>query len=281
MMFGRHRSLAQEVRFALVIGNDQYRTATLATPANDAGLIADAPGAAGFAVTGARNLDQAPLQGSFSGVYWSSRAGRTQCGRGDLSRRFRFAVWRRELFRADRCRYSTRRRRALQAIRISDFTQPLAALPGRVKIIVLDAARKNPFARGGRPLAGGLALVDPRPGLAIAFNVAPGLHRTSRVPTAPMRPRQGDRRRGDTFKEDGITQRPCVPHSAVKRINQTGPGSAASPAEPLDGTDPAPAAARRRSHQAAAATSSSSPPHPGAPVIDRAEFRPMHRQMRR
>jgi uncharacterized caspase-like protein len=62
----------------------------------------------------------------------------------------------------------------LQAIRISDFTQPLAALPGRVKIVVLDAARQNPFARGGRPLAGGLALVDPQPGLAIAFNAAPG-----------------------------------------------------------------------------------------------------------
>jgi len=35
------------------------------TPANDAGLVADALGAAGFAVTGARNLDQAALRGTF------------------------------------------------------------------------------------------------------------------------------------------------------------------------------------------------------------------------
>src|ERR1700687_2742247 len=65
LWLGQHSSLAQEVRFALVIGNDQYRTATLATPANDAGLVADALGAAGFAVTGARNLDQAALRETF------------------------------------------------------------------------------------------------------------------------------------------------------------------------------------------------------------------------
>jgi Caspase domain len=65
LLLGQHSSLAQEVRFALVIGNDQYRAATLATPANDAGLVADALGAAGFAVTGARNLDQAALRETF------------------------------------------------------------------------------------------------------------------------------------------------------------------------------------------------------------------------
>ena len=63
LLLGQHSSLAQEVRFALVIGNDQYRTATLATPANDAGLVADALGAAGS--TGARNLDQAALRETF------------------------------------------------------------------------------------------------------------------------------------------------------------------------------------------------------------------------
>ena len=46
--------------------------------------------------------------------------------------------------------------------------------PGHVKIVILDAARQNPFARGGQPLASGLALVDPAPNMAIAFNAAPG-----------------------------------------------------------------------------------------------------------
>src|SRR5262249_51899483 len=64
-LVGSGGAFAQEARFALVIGNDHYRAATLATPANDAGLVADALGAAGFAVTGARNLDQAALRESF------------------------------------------------------------------------------------------------------------------------------------------------------------------------------------------------------------------------
>ena len=53
------------MRFALVIGNDEYKSAKLATPANDAGLVASALQAAGFTVTGARNLDQATLRELF------------------------------------------------------------------------------------------------------------------------------------------------------------------------------------------------------------------------
>jgi len=56
---------AAEMRFALVVGNDEYKSAKLATPANDAGLVADALTAAGFTVTGVRNLDQATLRESF------------------------------------------------------------------------------------------------------------------------------------------------------------------------------------------------------------------------
>jgi len=62
---GQRTGSAAEVRFALVVGNDEYKDAKLATPANDAGLVADALQAAGFTVTGARNLDQATLRESF------------------------------------------------------------------------------------------------------------------------------------------------------------------------------------------------------------------------
>ncbi len=43
---------AAQMRFALVIGNDEYKSAKLATPANDAGLVADAPTAAGCSQRG-------------------------------------------------------------------------------------------------------------------------------------------------------------------------------------------------------------------------------------
>ena len=39
---------------------------------------------------------------------------------------------------------------------------------------MLDAARANPYAAQGAPLAPGLALVEPEPGVLIAFNAAPG-----------------------------------------------------------------------------------------------------------
>ena len=61
LTLGPRASFAAEQRFALVVGNSQYKTGTLATPANDAGLVADALQAAGFTVTGARDLDQATL----------------------------------------------------------------------------------------------------------------------------------------------------------------------------------------------------------------------------
>jgi uncharacterized caspase-like protein len=65
LALGQHPDHAAEMRFALVIGNDNYKTAKLATPANDASLVADTLQAAGFTVTGARNLDQATLRESF------------------------------------------------------------------------------------------------------------------------------------------------------------------------------------------------------------------------
>src|SRR4029077_4849263 len=62
----------------------------------------------------------------------------------------------------------------IEAIRISDFTRPLAGTPGAVKLVVVDAARQHPFTPTGAPLASGLGLVDPDPGMLIAFNAAPG-----------------------------------------------------------------------------------------------------------
>jgi hypothetical protein len=65
------RQLAQpsaasaEKRIALVIGNAGYQVGALATPANDAGLVAQTLQAAGFDVVGARDLDQDSLRRAF------------------------------------------------------------------------------------------------------------------------------------------------------------------------------------------------------------------------
>jgi uncharacterized caspase-like protein len=54
-----------EPRLALVIGNARYWSAQLATPANDAGLVAQTLQEAGFDVTGAADLGQGPLRQAF------------------------------------------------------------------------------------------------------------------------------------------------------------------------------------------------------------------------
>ena len=174
LTLGQRASHAAEMRFALVIGNDEYKSAKLATTANDAGLVANALTAAGFTVTGARNLDQATLResvreflGQVAAVGPDAVAVIYLAGFGVQFAGENYYV----PVDADLARDVDV---PLQAVRISDFAQPLAVLPARVKIVILDAARQNPFAQGGEPLASGLALVDPAPGMAIAFNAAPG-----------------------------------------------------------------------------------------------------------
>src|ERR1700761_6694207 len=158
---GHATSQAAEQRFALVIGNDEYHAAKLATPANDAGLVADALQSAGFTVTGARNLDQATLRESFREFIGQVSAAGPDAvalvylaGIGLQFNGENYFV----PIDADIQRDVDV---PLQAIRVSDFTQPLAALPGRVKMVGSDAARQIPFWSGDQPLAGGLALVDP------------------------------------------------------------------------------------------------------------------------
>jgi Caspase domain len=164
-----------ETRFALVIGNSDYKTGALATPANDAGLVADALSAAGFTVTGAANLDQPTLRQTLTEfVEQVEAAGPDAVALVYLSG-YGLQFNGDNYFVPVDADIQNPVDVPLQAIRISDFLQPLAALPARVKIVILDGARENPFARaGGQPLASGLALFDPIPGVALAFNAAPG-----------------------------------------------------------------------------------------------------------
>jgi uncharacterized caspase-like protein len=146
-----------ERRIALVIGNANYQAGALPTPANDAGLIAQTLQAAGFDVTGARDLDQDSLRRAF--IYLGGYGLQLE---GDNF----FAPIDAKIVRDTNV--------TAEAIRLSDYTKPLAALRLRATMVVLDIARANPFARTGTPLTGGLALVEPEQGMLIAFNAAPG-----------------------------------------------------------------------------------------------------------
>jgi uncharacterized caspase-like protein len=171
---GSAQQAAQNPRIALVIGNATYRDVALATTANDAGLIAQTLQAAGFDVVGARDLDGQSLRTAFRDFLDKASAA------GPDMQAFVYLAGRGVQYDGDNyfvpvdAQINRDADVPIDALRISDFAHALAQTPGRARIIVLDAARANPYASQGPPLAPGLALVDPEPGELIAFNAAPG-----------------------------------------------------------------------------------------------------------
>src|SRR5262249_54711714 len=163
-----------EKRIALVIGNAAYQTGTVPTAANDAGLIAQTLQAAGFDVIGARDLDQDSLRrtlrdflqkATISGpntVAFLYLGGHALQLEGD------------NFFIPVDAKIGRDSDVPAEAVRVSDYIRPLGALDLKASVIVLDAARKNPFSIAGAPLAGGLALIEPGPRMPLASNAAPG-----------------------------------------------------------------------------------------------------------
>jgi uncharacterized caspase-like protein len=163
-----------ENRIALVIGNAGYQVGTLNTPANDAGLIAQTLEAAGFDVVGARDLDQDALRRAWRDFLDKAQASGPNTVAVVYLAGYGVQLEGENYFVPVDARIARDSAVAAEAIRISDYARPLAALRLKASIIVLDAARANPFAQTGPPLAGGLALVEPEPGTLIAFNAMPG-----------------------------------------------------------------------------------------------------------
>ena len=163
-----------EKRLGLVIGNGGYAAGARATAANDAGLIAQTLQAAGFDVIGARDLDGDALRHTFRDFVDKVAAA------GPDTVAFVYLSGHGLQFEGENffVPVDARIERDLgvpvQAIRISDYTRLLGALKTKAVVVVLDLARPNPFAKSGQPLAGGLALVEPTPGMMVAFNAAPG-----------------------------------------------------------------------------------------------------------
>ena len=161
-------------RVALVIGESHYAAGTLPTTLNDAGLIASTLTAAGYSVVGLPDLKGDDLRKALSDFVNRANAAGPQ-GSAVL------------YFAGEALQYAGENYLVpvdaaipndvsvpLQAVKLSDYTRALTALPIKSRIVVVDGARANGFARSGAPLAGGLAPVQADPGELIAFNDAPG-----------------------------------------------------------------------------------------------------------
>src|ERR1700732_658175 len=165
---------AAEKRIALVVGNANYQAGALPTPANDPGRIAQTLQAAGFDVVGVRDLDQESLRRTFRDyIAKVSAAGPDTVSLVYLGGYGLQLEGENYLVPTD-ANIARDVNVSSEALRLSDYTKPLAALGIKVSIVVLDGARANPFAKSGPPLASGLALVEPDPGTYMAFHGAAG-----------------------------------------------------------------------------------------------------------
>ncbi|MGJ5222318.1 caspase family protein, partial [Bradyrhizobium oligotrophicum] len=165
---------APEKRIALVIGNSAYAKGPLATTANDAGLIAQTLQAAGFDVIGARDLDADTLRKSFRDFIHKA-----QSSDGNTVAMVYLAGYGLQLagenyFIPVDANIGSDVDIPTEGLRLSDYVRQLAAIPLKAGVVVLDAARQQPFLTGGPAIAGGLALVEPDNNMLIAFNAAPG-----------------------------------------------------------------------------------------------------------
>jgi uncharacterized caspase-like protein len=163
-----------EKRIALVIGNGAYQAEALPTSANDAGLIAQTLQAAGFDVVGARDLDQDTLRRTFRDFLDKASASGPDTVAFVYLSGYGVQLEGENYFVPVDAKIARDTDVSVEAVRMSDYIRPLAALKLKANVIVLDAARAHPFAKSGQSVASGLSLVEPDKGMLIAFNAAPG-----------------------------------------------------------------------------------------------------------
>jgi len=167
-----------EKRVALVIGQSAYRAVVpLPNPANDAKKMTELLGNAGFDVTAAPDLSQSEMHQAVSNF-----ADKVAASGPDTVALVFYAG---HGLQIDGENYLVPvdvdpKREAdipLQAVRLNDLMNTLGALPTRMRIIMLDACRNNPFPNISTTAGHGLAIVDTKAGAAgsfISYSTSPG-----------------------------------------------------------------------------------------------------------
>jgi len=161
-----------EKRIALVVGNGAYAKSPLATAANDAGLIAQTLQAAGFDVIGARDLDGDTLRKSFRDFIQKAESSGPDTVAMVYLGGYGLQLAGENYFVPVDSAINRDTDVPIEALRVGDYVRQLVSLPLKAGIVVLDAARQQPFVGG--QIASGLALVEADPHMLIAFNAAPG-----------------------------------------------------------------------------------------------------------
>jgi Caspase domain len=169
------QSASAEGRFALVIGNASYRAVSqLANPVNDAKAVTQVLSTAGFEVISATNLTQddmrraiADFSTKISGKGPDTVALVFYAGHGLQVEGENFLV-------PVDARIEQEDDVSNQTMRLSDIMKELENAPARMRIVILDACRNNPFTAVQKSTGRGLAMVDAPTGSIVAYSTAPG-----------------------------------------------------------------------------------------------------------
>jgi uncharacterized caspase-like protein len=177
ILLGSHAALAEN-RLALVIGQSNYRAVVaLPNPANDAKAMSQLLGDAGFEVQTAADLSQTEMREKVSDF-----AAKVAAKGPDTVALVFYAGHGMQI---DGENYLVPvdvdpKREAdipLQAVRLNDVLNTLTSVPSKMRILLLDACRNNPFPELSKTAGHGLAIVDARtgaPGTFMSFSTSPG-----------------------------------------------------------------------------------------------------------
>src|SRR6478736_6215185 len=177
LLLGSQSAFA-ESRLALVIGQSAYRSVpALPNPANDARAVTQLLTDSGFEVSTAADLSQGQMREAVSDF-----AGKVAAKGADTVALVFYAG---HGLQIDGENYLVPvdidvKREAdipIQAVRLNDILNTLASVPSKMRILMLDACRNNPFPDINKTAGGGLAIVDARigaPGTFLSFSTSPG-----------------------------------------------------------------------------------------------------------
>lgn len=172
------QSAYAESRLALVIGQSAYRSVpALPNPANDARAVTQLLTESGFEVSTASDLSQIQMREKVSEF-----AGKVAAKGADTIALVFYAG---HGLQIDGENFLVPvdidvKREAdipIQAVRLNDILNTLTSVPSKMRILILDACRNNPFPDINKTAGGGLAIVDAKvgsPGTFLSFSTSPG-----------------------------------------------------------------------------------------------------------
>lgn len=158
-------------RIALVIGNADYPDMPLKNPRNDAEAMEKTLIQAGFNVVTALDADLETMQSAM--LEFVGQLNRNSTALVFYAGHGMQANGRNYLLPVD-AQLETERSLRFQALELTDLLEELDASDARIKMVILDACRNNPFERSMRGAGRGLAAVDAARGTLIAYATSPG-----------------------------------------------------------------------------------------------------------